>query len=649
MTTIRTACTYDCPDACGLLVDTGGDEPIIRGDPSHPITRGTICFRLRKHVQRLRAADRLVSPRLRMDSGGWRDIGWDEALDLAAEKLDSALEEHGAESVVFVGGGGSLGLSKDFLRHFFCSLGPVTTVSGGLCGEAGEAAQVLDFGEAASHDYTDLQHAGAVVLWGKNPVETGAHLVPFVRQAKERGAPVVLVEPRRTETARQVDRVITVAPGRDGLLALAVMRLLADRGQLDPAATARVEDFEAFEAMLAGHDAAALAKAAGTSTDDVEALAALYARAEPTATLVGWGLQRHAAGGFNLRCIDALGLLSGNVGRAGGGVSYTSWRRRGLRGDLLRQPRGRTISAPFLGRDLAALDDPSARFVYVAGANPVTQCPDSTAVSGALRGADFTVVADAFFTDTAEAADLVLPVALMLEEDDVVGSYQHHHVAAVRKAVEPPAGAREDLWILKQLGRRLGRARDPLLADPGETLRQLTEGWGLGDEGWARNPAQDPVPFSEGFPTPSGKARLITAIPQWLLARLNTEHTGHTEKEEGGYPLVLLSTSSRRWQTSQLPEQEQDGPAECTVHPDAAAAAGVVHGEICLLQSPLGSMEVRLHTEERMSPAACVVHRGGWLRHGRCVNALVQARETDLGEGAAFYDQRVRLVRRLKG
>ena len=640
MTTVRTACTYDCPDACGLLADTGGGELIIRGDPEHPITRGHVCYRGRRHARRLAAPDRLTSPRLRGPSG-WRDVSWDEALDTAADRLAHALEQHGAPSVVFIGGGGSLGLSKKLLGHFFCSLGPVTTVDGGLCGEAGEAAQQLDFGDAACHDYTDLVHAAAIVLWGKNPVETGAHLVPFLREARERGVPVFLVEPRHSESARLADRVITVAPGGDGLLALAVLRLLHERGQLDPASATRAENFDAFLAMLSApeHTPAELAIRAGTSMDDVEALAALYARSAPTATLVGWGLQRHGDGGTNLRCIDALGLLSGNVGRAGAGVNYTSSRARGLDRQLLSGAGGRTISAPHLGRDLAALRDPPAGFVYVASANPVTQCPDSRAVAAALRGAEFSVVADAFFTDTAEAADLVLPVALMLEEDDVVGSYQHHHVAVVRKVTEPPQEAQEDLWIVRELNRRLDRAEDPLLADPGATLARLTASWGLGDQGWRRNPAHDPVPFTHRFPTPSGKARLVTEVP-WLH-----ESTTEPTEDTGEYPLIFITTSSRRWQTSQLPEQEQHGPAECTVHPDAAAAAGVEHGDLCRLESPLGSLEVQVRTERRMHPLACVVHRGGWLRHGRCVNVLVQARTTDLGQGAAFYHQRVRLVR----
>lgn len=647
---IRTACTYDCPDACGLLVEAGPEGPVVRGDPEHPITRGTVCARIKRHTARLRSAERLTSPR-RRTPGGWEDLGWDAALDLLSRELSAALRDHGAPSVVALRGGGSLGISKELISHFWHSLGPVTTVQGGLCGEAGEAAQREDFGDAASHDYTDLARSSAVVLWGKNPVATGRHLVPFLKDARERGAPIVLVEPRHTESARLADRVIRVAPGGDGFLALAVLHALYRQDALPAEAIARTENFGELEALLRGPGPRRhhCELRAGVSPGDVDALAALYRDHRPVATWVGWGLQRRVHGGRNLRWIDALCLLSGQVGVPGGGVSFTSWRRRGLRTEGLSRPTGRSIAAPTLARDLCRLEDPPARFLYIAAANPVTQSPDSRALARVLRALPFVVVADAFFTDTAEAADLVLPTTLMLEEDDVVASYQHHHVAVARRAVAPPEGARSDLWILRELGRRLGRPDDQLLEDPNRALGRLTAAWfadagaaaaspPTSAEGPRRNPFQRDIPFTpeEGFPTPSGKARLVTDPPRPL-------------RELAGYPLTFLTPSTRSWQTSQLPELEQAraaGAGElplCTVHPDAALAAGLAEGDPARIVSPLGSLAVRLTLDGRVHPEACVVYRGGWLRHGRGVNVLVEAVATDLGEGAALYDQRVRL------
>ncbi len=634
MTSIRSACTYDCPDACGLLVRSSCAGLKIEGDGEHPITCGFTCARIRRHAARLVDPERLTSPMLR-EGGSWRPIGWDRALDRAAEALGQALAD--PRSVVFLSSGGSLGLKRELLGHFFHSLGPITSLEGGVCGEAGEQAQLLDFGAAACHDFTDLANSAAVVLWGKDPVRTGPHIIPFLKRARQRGVPITLVEVLPTPSARLAQRVVRVAPGGDGFLALAVLRWLLQRDLLPAPAVARCDNFEQLRGLLLGRQALsldALAERAGVSLDDIAHLGQLYGQHRPLATWVGWGLTRRVSGGRNLRCIDALGVLSGNVGLPGGGVNFTSWRRRGLDLSALcgPHPAGRRLRAPFLGQDLRALSDPPARFVYVALANPVTQLADSTGTARALRAADFTVVADAFMTDTACCADLVLPVSLMLEDDEVVGSYQHHHVAFSRQAVMPPAGARHDLWIASQLRRRLGLPADPLLEDPQRALEDMVRPWFDGPPlAWRRNPCQPEVPFAERFATASGRARLIHELP------------GACPRVEG-FPLVLITPPSRRWQTSQLAMREQTEPVTCHLNPDAPGVAKLGDSALACLRSPNGcGLRVRLRFDTAQRTDVCVVRRGGAWQLGRGVNALVQARATDLGLCTAFHDQRVRL------
>lgn len=621
MRPVRTACTYDCPDACSLLLVDGPDgRPRLRGDAEHPITRGFTCQRIGRHLARLSDPSRLKAPLVR-EGERLREAGWEEALDLAARHLRDALAFDPA-SVAFLQGGGSLGLSKELVGHFFRSLGPVTTLRGGVCGEAGEEAQRLDFGDPADHDYTDLASSRAVVLWGRNPVETGPHLVPFLREARSRGASVTLVEVRPTPSDRLADRVVRVAPGGDGFLALAVLRRLDEAGRL--VAQERVENLPAFLALLRARTAESWAALAGAAPDDVLHLAALYTERRPVATWVGWGLQRRGSGGRNLRCLDALGLLTGNVGVAGGGVNFTSWRRRGLDLSSLAPATGRTLGSATLARDLTALRSPPARFVYACAVNPVASYPDSRATAAALRGTGFVVVADAFLTDTAAQADLVLPVALMLEEDDVVGSYAHHHVARVRRVLDPPPGVRTDLEIVQELARRLGRA-DELLADPAAALARMTAPWT-----GPRNPTQPPVPFAERFSTPTGKARLLEEPPE-------------PPPSAAGFPLSLLTPSHQAWQTSQLPDALQQGPADCFAGPDALGSAGLSDGGLARLVTAVGELEVRVRLDAGLPGELVVLHRSGALRLGRAANALVPQKETDVGEGAAFYDARARL------
>ncbi|MGC4119874.1 MAG: molybdopterin-dependent oxidoreductase [Myxococcales bacterium] len=628
MPSLRTACTYDCPDACALvLVDEGG-VPRLKGDPDHPITRGFTCLRMRTHLARLKAPDRVTSPLVR-EAGGWRSVSWDAALDLAAEKLSAALDDEGAESVMLLQSGGSLGISKELVGHFFRSLGPVVTLRGGVCGEAGEEAQRADFGDCADHDYSDLASSRAIVLWGKNPVETGPHLVPFLEEAKGRGVPRVLIDVRPTPSERLADRVLRVAPGGDGALAMAVLRRLQQGGGRTAIDLERVENAERFLAMLTRHDVGGWARLAGVALADVELLASLYGGQKPVATWVGWGLQRRKNGGANLRCIDALGLCSGNVGVAGGGVNFTSWRRRGLDLSMLAPSTGRTVAAPTLARDLAALRDPPARFTYLCAANPVASFADSTAVAAALRRpGGFVVVADAFVTDSAECADLFLPVALMLEEDDAVGSYAHHHVARSHRVVEPPEGVRSDVWICRELSKRLGLEEDPLLADPARALERMVAPWFA--SGGARNPGQSPVPFAQRFPTVSGKARLVETAPAPAL-------------RDPAWPLQLLTPSCQAWQTSQHALDAQQGPMECRVHPESAA--GFAEGAKARLVTQRGAMTVVLKLDPAMPRDLLVVFRGGALAKGRAANAVVPQQTTDYGEGTAFYDVGARLER----
>ncbi len=609
---LRTACTYDCPDACGLLLRDGH----LAGDPDHPITRGFTCQRIQRHLARLASPTRLREPRIRQGDR-WLGASWDAALDLAAERLRAALPE--PASIVYLQGGGSLGLSKKLVTHAFRTLGPITSLRGGPCGEAGEEAQRLDFGDCADHDYTDLSHSQAVVLWGRNPVETGPHLIPFVREAQARGAPVTLVDVRRTPSAKLADRFVCVTPGGDGALALAVLRSLHESQALD---LSRVEAPDSFLAMLTSRDVAGWTAPSGASTDDVDHLASLYAERRPVATWVGWGLQRRSTGGAQLRCLDALGLLTGNVGVAGGGVNFTSWRRRGLDVSGLAESSGRTLPSAMLGTALLGLHDPDPRFVYVCAANPVGSHAGSAAIAQGLRRCGFVVVADAFETDTTATADLVLPVALMLEEDDAVGSYAHHHVATVRACVAPPAGARTDLWIARELRRRAGLPDDPVLEDPAGALARMTAPWFTSGP-VQRSPAQVPVPFADRFPTPSGKARLLTVAPVPSPA-------------DPHFPLRLLSVSNQAWQTTQLtPEQEAQVPV-CHVHPGSTALGDGAWAELATAQS---TMRVVVRHDGGVGKGVAVVYRGGPVRLARGVNALLPERETDVGGGVAFYDE----------
>ena len=632
---VRTVCLRDCPDACGLVCEAdGGRVTRIAGDRDHPVTRGYLCRRtMRDYPGLLQRPDRIVRPRLRTPSG-WQDVGWDEALDLCVDRLQSVVRDYGPEAVLFLQSAGSMGLSAEVCRYLFDEL-HATTVAGGVCMDAGEWAQEADFGDWRVSDWRDLDAAHALVLWGRNVVTASPHYLPEVRALRRRGGEVWLIDPLPTRTRALATRVLQPRPGRDSWLALGVARVLFDEGWIDAEAAAACDGLEAFRALARRRTVAEAAAACDLPEADVRALATLYGRHRPVSTWIGGGLQRWTDGAETVRIIDALCMVAGHVGVPGGGAHFESRRRRGL---AITPPRaGRTVRAALLGHDILYAHDPRIRFGWVQRANPVTQFPDSTLTERALRSLRFLVVVDAFPTDTAECATLVLPPALMLEHDDLVGSYGHRFLGLARRVVPPPPEARTDLEIAQALARRLGLGTtvaggidvwiDRMLTPLGLCRASL-------EQGAVVRPGEDPVAFAgRRFATPSGRAQLIGEF----------EPTEPDPTDRADYPLKLLTVASVEYQTSQVPPEEQKGLPEVFVHPEAPGAAGRAEGSPVTVRTRVGHLRAQLRHDPDMRRDTALMVRGGWVRFGRGVNALVGARETRHGGNAAFLDERARL------
>ena len=644
--TRRTICNRDCPDACAIVATverTGETERVVKlaGDPDHPVTRGFLCWRTNHFLNLQYGPERLTEPLLRGADGVHRPVSWDQALDFAAQRLLAIRAESGPAAIMHYRSGGSLGILKALSEAFFEAFGPVTLKRGDICSGASEAAQELDFGECESHDLFDLLNARQILVWGKNVLVSSPHSVPVLRQARASGTQLTLIDPVWHRTVELCDRYWQPRPGADFSLAMAVARRLFERGAVAPAAAARCDNVEAFRSMAFARDTAAWCADADLPVAAADELASRLA-AGPTAILVGWGMGRRANGGAIVRALDALCALSGNLGVPGGGVSYYYRRRRAFDTAAAyggaRVPPPRTLPEPLLGAELLAAKDPPIRAVWVTAGNPVAMLPDSNAVARALATRELLIVADPFMTDTARLAHLILPTRTLLEDDDLVGAYGHHYIGASRPVVAPPPGVRSDLEIIQGLAPRVGlgdrfagtaaewkrRFIAPAAAAAGVTADGL-EGRVL------RNPLSPAVLFSDGrLPTPSGRVNLIAAPPPDL---------GPADPD---YPLTLMSLSTDRAQSSQWSAPQVGAPV-CTIHPDAAAAFGLSDGAAARLVSRLGAIEVRVRCDPRQRRDVAVVPKGGHHRAGRSANALVRARLTDVGEGAALYDEGVRL------
>ena len=560
-----------------------------------------------------------------------------EALDVAAEKLASIRAESGPDAIFHYRSGGSLGLLKLVADRFFEQFGPCATKIGDICSGAGEAAQEADFGVSESNDLFDLLNSRHIYLWGKNPFVSHLHLIPVLRQARERGADLTLVDPVHHRGASLADRVLAPAPGFDLELALGVARALFDTGRVDPAAPAFCEGFSAFEALVHQHAITDYASMAGVETRDIEVIADDLADG-PAAILVGWGMQRRERGAATVRALDALSALSGNLFRSGGGCSFTTARRAAFNCKAIADPATATrrIREPLFAADVAAATEPPIRAIWVTAGNPVAMLPDSAAVARVFEETEFTVVADSFLTDTARRASLVLPVPTLLEDDDLLGAYGHHWLAESRPVVPPPEGVLHEVELFQQLAARVGLA-DVMAGTVEDYKRRLlsevsTKGASL--EQLRAAPTRNPLAPKQRFEgqrvsTPSGRVQLMQESPP-------------PPTVPADYPLWLFSNSTEKSQASQWAGAGLADHTWVRVHP--AAAAGFKQGDIVSVESPHGELRAELRLDPSLREDVAIMPKGGHYDRGQSANALIAARPTDLGLGAAYLDCHVRLA-----
>jgi len=634
--TRRTACNRDCPDACALLVelDDAGRAVRLRGDPADPITQGFLCERTSRFLDRQYDRSRFTTPLLRV-GGSLRPVSWEHALDVAAAKLLHARGEFGAASILHYRSGGSLGILKNLADHLFEQFGPVTIKRGDICSGAGDWAQQNDFGGLGINDVFDLEHSATILIWGKNPHTSAVHLLPVLRDARVRGARIVGIDPVRTRASELCERFVQPRPGGDVALALGMARVIFERDWVHASAAERCDGLDAFRALAESRTLDDWAREADVPAAEIASLAELYATGGPANIQVGWGMGRRANGAECVRALDALCAITGNLGVRGGGVSFDAARSKSFALDFVRglEVAPRSFREACLGRDIRSASEPPIRVAWITAGNPVAMLPDSLVVREALVHTDFVVVVDTHPTDTTDVADLVLPTLTLLEDSDLLGSYGHHWLRSSEPAVEPPGEARHELHILQGLAERLDLAHVlagsiddwkrrllAKLAPAGVTLERLR----AGD---VRDPLRPEVLF-EGGEVPRGRTALLS------------EPAAPPPETDAEWPLTLLAVSTPKAQASQWSVPLTPGPPEVRVHPSAAPGAD---GQERMLRSERASMRVRVVHDERVRPDVALMEKGGQLRDGRGVNALVSARETDNGGGACYYDERVRL------
>ncbi len=655
----RSVCPYDCPDACGMLVEVQGGRAVsVRGDPEHPYTRGTLCPKMNRYQDTVHSPDRLRTPLLRRGpkgAGEFRPASWEEAVAKIARRWRAILDAHGGEAILPYSYAGTMGLLQRNAGHaFFHRLG-ASRLDRTICSPAKDAGWKAVMGETPGPHPDAVLRSDLVVLWGINAVATNIHFADRVKEARRGGARVWVVDTYRTPTAALADRVVLTRPGSDGALALGLMHLLDREGLADAAFLRdRVQGWDELRReVLPGWTPGRTAEVTGVAEAELEAMARELGRARAPFVRVGSGLSRYGNGAMTVRTIACLPAVTGAYGRPGGGCLTTTSSAKAFdlspltREDLQPHPT-RLVNMNRLGEALTALA-PTVRSLYVYASNPAAVAPDQNAVLRGLAREDlFTVVHERFLTDTARWADVVLPATSSLEHEDLYRSYGHYCLQRAEAAI-PPVGESRSNWEVFQLLARAMGFEEPIFRRPArEVLDDLLAApspWreGIDRAALAEGRAVELRVPDGGVRTPSGRVeilnpRLARPLPQWLP----------THEEDGRHPFRLMTGASLYSLNSTFGEREdlrrRRRPMRLAMSPEDAAERGLRDGQPVLAWNDLGQVTFELEVSAAVQRGVVVAEGVYWAAHApgeRTVNALTSQRLTDEAGGSTFYDNRV--------
>lgn len=681
--TFRNVCPRNCYDTCAQISYVqDGVLKKVEGDPKSSFTQGKLCLKGYTYTRRVYSPDRIKYPMKQTPrgSGNWTKISWDEAMDTIAKKILDIKKRYGSTLPICMNKySGNFGITHYGVEGTMSSIGYTTRALGTPCWPAGIDSQTYDFGTIVNNDPEDMANAKYIILWGQNAAWTGVHTIPFINKARERGAKLVVIDPILTSTASKADLYIQIKTSTDGALALGMARYILDNNLVDweyvKANSVGFEEWADYVKNNITLDWAA--EKTGVPKDIIIELAHEYATAKPASMWVGYGMQRHTNGGQNVRIIDALGLMTGNIGKSGGGVNYAHLETWGFNYNamVMPAPKGskgfvgpngkegdRTVNINNFAEDVMKMADPPVKMLWIACRNPGSQDPDANAIKKMFASMEFVVTVDSFFNKTVQMSDIVLPATTHFEDWDVMASYWHHWVGINQRAIEPMYESKSDVEIAMLLSEKMnaleaGSCTYPTKGTPEEWVAKefnpaLHEFLGISDykelfDG-PRKAKMSTAAWADGkFRTPSKKYEVhselakgngLPAIPIWV------EEMKAPEK----YPIRFLTPHPQHGLHSQFQNLDWMMAANpepiVEIHPALAAKYGISEGDRVKIFNDLGEVIIKAHLTKATSPEVIVSYEAWYKGSDFNLNNTVKAIPADMGKqatgnnGIAFHD-----------
>ncbi len=668
---VRGACHHDCPDTCAWEVTVRDGVAVnLRGDPSHPFTDGQLCPKVNPFLDRVYHPDRLLRPLRRVGpkgEGRFEPVDWDAAIAEIADRIGTAVAQHGGETVLPYSLDGTQGLvQKGVLAdRFFAALG-ATQLNRHICGVTAwhGAADVL--GLPLGADPTEIASARTIVLWGTNTLLTNRHLWPYVEQAHGNGASVIVVDPVSTMTAQRSDWHIQPRPGTDVALVLGIIGVLDRDGLIDEervsAAASGWPELRAEARALSLDSAASIT---GLAEADIISLAHRISHQQPAVLRALIGMEHREHGQDIHRAVAALAVVSGSEYMRSTQVYFDT-----AFADIVPPPRPqRTFNMSALGAALtAAALQPPVTVLLNYGCNPAAITPDQNRVLAGLGRDDlFAVVIEQFMTDTARYADIVLPTTTQIEHLDLMNAWGHLYVSLNLPAIEPLGECLPNTEIFRRLADALALDASGLADSDEQMARDLLASghpWldgityeRLQRDGWARLAvpagwsalADREVPLPPSGVDAGAQSRSLGPIRLGTLRYRPAAESADGDAElVERYPLALMSLKQhQRFLNSHYGgfEHHLPDPPEPRLDISAAdaEARGIAGGDRVRVYNDRGELFTSAAISDRLQPGLVTMPFGWWAgdADARTVNVLTNAAvggdDPDVGS-AAFHD-----------
>jgi len=694
------ACPHDCPDTCAMIYTTEAGRLVsVKGNAEHPMTRGSLCVKVKDFEKHHYNPDRLMFPMKRVGpkgEGRFERISWDEALDTIFERFAEVARTHTPEAILPYNYLGNEGLVQGLTvgDAFFNKLG-ATVAEKTFCGSGSCTAWLLTNGPTNGTDPLSFTQSKYIVIWGCNSISTNLHHWHIVKDAQRNGAKVVVIDPYKSRTAKEADWHIMPRPGTDGALAMAMINVIINGNLCDMDYVEKYTvGFDQLKERAAPFTPEYAETLCGVKAEDIRMLAHEYATTRNAALRPGVAVERSAGGSQALRAIFSLPALTGSWKDPGGGIyQMPLWEfpvhwDRVCRPDLI--PEGtRTINVLKLGEALTgeAGLNPGVHALMVYNCNPVSQSTDTDKIVRGLEREDlFTVVSDHFLTDTARYADILLPATMAAEHDDMMFSWGHFFFTLNEKAIETPGECVSNAELFRRLAKRFG-FKEPQFSMSEKELMEWYIDWSspkmagcdmdyFRQHGFWRLAVGDPstrTPHAEGnFPTPSGKVEFYSeaaattgnfvAPPfrQMYEARQGGEkldplpgYVAPYERAETApekaqrYPLNIVSPKSHAFLNSQYANEERkiavQGEQAILINPADAQSRGVSEGALVRVFNDRGQFHGAARVTDDVPAGVVVASLGYWrtLNRGGAVNIISSSAYGGMGHSPTFSDNLV--------